>query len=141
MMNENGFFASLSQLVANIIYFAERPAECGLEASTLMNPICCVLIAVAKAARDSRFHTETKTRQYASIRAFCLLPSAFCYKSLRDRTEFLSQNVRWIELFPYNDNDYYSYWLESESVDSKHDRTQQTTRNQEFSGRGSGNSR
>jgi site-specific recombinase XerD len=29
-MNENGFFASLSQLVANIIYFAERPAECGL---------------------------------------------------------------------------------------------------------------
>ncbi len=106
-----------------------------------MNPICCVLIAVAKAARDSRFHTETKTRQYASIRAFCLLPSAFCYKSLRDRTEFLSQNVRWIELFPYNDNDYYSCWLESESVDSKHDRTQQTTRNQEFSGRGSGNSR
>jgi hypothetical protein len=30
-MNENGFFASLSQLVANIIYFAERPAECGFK--------------------------------------------------------------------------------------------------------------
>ena len=26
----DGFFASLSQLVANIIYFAERPAECGV---------------------------------------------------------------------------------------------------------------
>jgi hypothetical protein len=36
-------------------------------------------IAVAKVTLDSRFHTETKTRQYASIRAFCLLPSAFCY--------------------------------------------------------------
>jgi hypothetical protein len=34
-MNENGFFASLSQLVANIIYFAERPAECGLYGANL----------------------------------------------------------------------------------------------------------
>ena len=31
-------------------------------------------IAVAKATLDSRFHTETLTRQYAS-----LLPSAICY--------------------------------------------------------------
>jgi tetratricopeptide (TPR) repeat protein len=35
-MNENGFFASLSQLVANIIYFAERPAECGLNQCELV---------------------------------------------------------------------------------------------------------
>jgi glutamate-1-semialdehyde aminotransferase len=54
--NEGEFSAFLSQLVANIIYFAERPAECGLTRLTwrlpLLQSICSHRSATASATRS-----------------------------------------------------------------------------------------
>ena len=44
-------------------------------------------IAVALATLDSRFHTETKTGQYASLLHKSPLPSAICY--INDPHHFL----------------------------------------------------